>query len=358
MAPTHETTMTETAAPTPRDDGFAMPAEWAPHALTLMAWFGRSEGYTRPDLDVVDGLEACRAAHLAVANAVAEFEPVLMLVRPEHARLARRRLSARVELLEAELDDCWMRDNGPIFVTDARGEVAVVHFGFNGWGGRYPPWDNDARVPEVVARHLGVRRYVAPMVLEGGSFFVDGEGTLLTTEQCLLHPNRNPHLSREQIEQTLADYLGADRCLWLGQGHHDDFATDGHVDGIAGFVAPGRVVLHAPAHPAHPDRARGQDNVARLESARDARGRAIDVVRFDTGGTRGIAYLNLYRCNGGVVVPVAGDEHDEAAVAAIAELYPGRQIATVHAAELFTYGGGGPHCITQQVPRGRPVPHA
>ena len=117
-------------------------------------------------------------------------------------------------------------------------------------------------------------------------------------------------------------------------------------------------MLHAPAHPAHPDRARGQDNVARLESARDARGRAIDVVRFDTGGTRGIAYLNLYLCNGGVVVPVAGDEHDEAAVAAIAELYPGRQIATVHAAELFTYGGGGPHCITQQVPRGRPVPHA
>jgi agmatine deiminase len=348
-----QTSTMETGAPTPRDDGFAMPAEWVPHELTLMAWFGRSGGYTRPDLDVVDGLEACRAAHLAVANAVAEFEPVLMLVRPEHARLARRRLSARVDLLEAEFDDCWMRDNGPIFITDPHGDVALVHFGFNGWGGRYPPWDDDARVPEVVARHLGVRRYVAPMVLEGGSFFVDGEGTLLTTEQCLLNPNRNPHLSREQIEQTLADYVGVDRVLWLGEGHHDDFATDGHVDAIAGFVAPGRVVVHAPEHPDHPDHHSGRDNVARLAAARDARGRELDVVRFDPGGTSGMAYLNLYLCNGGVVVPVAGDEHDEAAIAAIAELHPERQLATVGAAELFTYGGGGPHCITQQVPVGR-----
>src|SRR5262245_26012989 len=233
-----------------------MPAEWAPHQLTLMSWFGRTEGYTNPDLDPVDGLEICRAVHVAVANAVAEFEPVLMLVRPEQARDARRQLSARVELLEAQLDDCWMRDNGPIFVTDPGGRIALVHFGFNGWGGRYPPWDDDARVPQVVAEHFGVRRYVTPMVLEGGSFFVDGEGTLLTTEQCLLNRNRNPHLSRAEIEETLADYLGAERCLWLGEGHHDDFATDGHVDGIAGFAAPGRVVLHAPSNPAHPDHAR------------------------------------------------------------------------------------------------------
>jgi agmatine deiminase len=351
-----DTTTTDIGSSTPRDDGFAMPAEWTPHQLTLMAWLSRSDGYTRPDLAVVDGLEACRAVHTAVANAVAEFEPVLMLVPPEQAGRARAALSARVELLEAAYDDMWMRDNGPIFVTDARGQVALVHFGFNGWGGRYPPWDRDARVPELLADHFDVRRYGAPMVLEGGSFFVDGEGTLLTTEQCLLNRNRNPHLSRAQIEQTLAEYLGAERCLWLGQGHHDDFATDGHVDGIAGFVAPGRVVLHAPSNPAHPDHARGRDNAARLAAARDARGRRLDVVRFDTAAAGGLAYLNLYLCNGGVVVPVAGSENDEVAVAAITELYPDRELVTVPAAALFAYGGGGPHCVTQQVPAGTFTP--
>ena len=138
-------------------------------------------------------------------------------------------------------------------------------------------------MPELIAAHLGVRRYVAPMVLEGGSFFVDGEGTLITTEQCLLHENRNPSMSREQIESTLSDYLGIDKVVWLGEGHYEDFSTDGHVDDIAHFLAPGRVILHAPSNPAHPDHGKGGENARRLRETSDARGRTIDVVEFDTG---------------------------------------------------------------------------
>ncbi len=343
--------------PTPHDDGFSMPPEWAPHQLTLMAWPCRTDGYTWPGRGGdLDGFERARAEHAAVANAVAEFEPVLMLVRPEHVRLARSALSTRVELLEAELDDAWLRDNGPIFVTDRTGQLALVHFRFNAWGEKFSSYDRDARVPEVIARHLGVRRYVAPIILEGGAFFVDGEGTLLTTEQCLLHENRNPTLSRSQIEAALRDYVGAECVLWLGEGHHDDFATDGHVDDVAHFLAPGRILLHAPSNLAHPDHVRGRDNLTRLARQQDAQGRRIEVISFDPGGPTGIPYLNLYVCNGGVVAPVDGSAEDEEALAQIRQSYPGREIVTVHAEALFTYGGGGPHCITQQVPAGSFAP--
>ena len=261
-------------------------------------------------------------------------------------------MSSRIELLEAELDDSWMRDNGPIFVRDADGRVALVQFGFNGWGEPAQPTAFDARVPEVIARHLGVRRYAAPMVLEGGSFFVDGDGTFITTEQCLLHENRNPGLTREDIESTLADYLGVDGVVWLGEGHYEDFSTDGHIDDIAHFLSPGRVILHAPSHPEHPDCARGRDNARRLSEAEDARGRAFEVVEFDTGEPGGIPYLNLYVCNGGVVAPIAGAPEDELALAQIRAVYPDREVVTVRSEVLFIAGGGGPHCITQQVPAG------
>ena len=176
------------------------------------------------------------------------------------------------------------------------------------------------------------------MVLEGGSFFVDGEGTLITTEQCLLNENRNPDMSREQIEQTLSDYLGIDKVVWLGEGHHEDFSTDGHIDDIAHFVAPGSVILHTPSNPAHPDHAKGVDNARRLGEATDARGRTIDVVEFDTGEAAGIPYLNLFVCNGGIVAPVAGTPQDEAALAQIRAVYPEREIVTVPADVLFIGG--------------------
>jgi agmatine/peptidylarginine deiminase len=170
---------------TPRQDGFAMPAEFARHQATWMSWPTRGSLW-------VGHLDSARDAWAATARAVAAFEPVTMVCNPGESSDVRRRCGAAVEPLECPIDDSWLRDNGPIFVTNARGEVALVHFDFNSWGGKYLPCDLDARLPDALASHFGIRRYRARSVLEGGSFFVDGEGTLLTTEQCLMHPNRNP----------------------------------------------------------------------------------------------------------------------------------------------------------------------
>jgi agmatine deiminase len=332
---------------TPREDGLAMPAEWAPHAATYLEW------PTRLDL-WGDLFEPATHDYAEVANAIAAFEPVVMVVNPEQASEARSRLSEGAEILPIPIDDSWMRDNGPIFVTDGRGGVALVHFRFNGWGDKYVPYDRDAEVPRHVAAYLGMRRYEAPMVLEGGSFFVDGEGTLLTTEQCLLHPNRNPGMTREQIERTLREYLGVNTIVWLGRGHSLDRDTDGHVDGIAQYVRPGVVILHLPADPQDPDHEPGKDNLRRLNEARDARGRAFEVIAFEPGASIA-AGLNLYLCNGAAIVPTDGAETDEPVLAQIRAAFPEREIVPVPGRTLLE-GGGGPHCITQQLPVGVPLP--
>jgi len=333
---------------TPREDGLAMPAEWAPHAATYMEWPTR--------LDLWGDLFAdAKRDYAEVANAIAGFEPVVMVANPEQVDEARRHLSDGVEILPIPIDDSWMRDNGPVFVTDGRGRVALIHFRFNSWGGKFLPYDRDAEVPRHVASHLGMRRYEAPMVLEGGSFFVDGEGTLLTTEQCLLNPNRNPQMTREQIEQTLRDYLGVDVIVWLGQGHSTDRDTDGHIDGVLQYVRPGVVMLLAPADPQDPDHEPGAENLRRLRSARDARDRAFEVIPFDPGPPNGLSYMNFYLPNGGVVVPVAGDpEEDEPALAQIRAAFPDREVVPVSGWTIHE-GGGGPHCITQQRPVGVPI---
>jgi agmatine deiminase len=334
---------------TPRDDGLAMPAEFAPHAATYMEW------PTRADL-WGDLFERAKQDYAEVANAVAAFEPVVMVVNPEQAGEARSFLSADVELLPIPIDDSWMRDNGPIFVTDRDGGVALVHFRFNSWGEKFLPYDRDAEVPTHVAEHLGMRRYEAPMVLEGGSFFVDGEGTLFTTEQCLLNPNRNPSMTREAIEDTLRASLGVDAVIWLGHGHSTDRDTDGHIDGVLQVVRPGVVMLLAPADPQDPDHEPGAENLRRLREARDARGRAIEVIAFDPGPPNGLSYMNFYLCNGGAVVPVVGRrEEDEPALAQIRAAFPDREVVPV-AGWTIHEGGGGPHCITQQLPVGAPLP--
>lgn len=227
---------------TPREAGYRMPAEWTPHSATLMIWPARKRMWgERYD-------DACRE-YAGVASAIAAFEPVYMVCNPGEGATVRRLCGEGVTPLEFGADDSWARDCGPTFVTDDAGNAAAVKFAFNAWGNRWHPYDQDALVPERIAEHFGVPVFTAPLVLEGGSFFVDGEGTLLTTEQCLLHPNRNPHLSREQIEQKLRDYLGVDTVIWLPFGHSLDTGptgTDGHVDGVAQFVAPGRVFLEVP----------------------------------------------------------------------------------------------------------------
>ncbi|MGZ5297653.1 MAG: agmatine deiminase family protein [Actinomycetota bacterium] len=334
---------------TPREDGLRMPAEWAPHQATLMEWPTICRQALWGEL-----FDRAKADFAAVANAVAAFEPVVMVADPGQASEARAMCGEGVEILSIPIDDSWMRDNGPIFVTDAHGGVALVHLRFNSWGNKYLPYDRDAEVPKHVASHLGMRRYEAPMVLEGGSFFVDGEGTLLTTEQCLLHPNRNPGMTRGQIERTLADYLGVEHVIWLGDGHPLDRDTDGHVDAIAQYLRPGVILLDAPGDPADPNHAAGQDNLGRLRAAHDAAGRAIEVVVFEAGTPSVTAYMNHYVVNGAVIVPADGEPNDDAALAQLQEAYPDREIITVPGATILE-GGGGPHCITQQIPAGVPL---
>lgn len=337
---------------TPRDDAFSMPPEFGRHRETLMAWPTRESLWGRH-------FERAKEDYAAVARAVAAFEPVTMVCLPGSAGEVRDLCGAGVEPLELPIDDSWMRDNGPIFVTNARGEVAMVHFRFNSWGEKYLPYDKDARVPELLAEELGVRRYEAPFVLEGGSFFVDGEGTLLTTETCLLNPNRNPSLTREQIEEGLRAYLGVDSIVWLPTGMAGDRDTDGHIDGVAQFVRPGTVMLLRPKEADDPDTPLGDSNAERLAAARDARGRSFEVLEVPTTasvdvegyGLVAIPYLNFYLVNGGAIVPTGGVPRDEEALELIHSAFPDREVVPVPGA-ILSFGGGGPHCITQQVPDG------
>jgi agmatine deiminase len=338
--------------PTPREDGFAMPAEYAPHQGTLMAWPARDEWWGAL-------LDAAKDEWAGVAQAVAAFEPVTMVCNPGLSDDVRRRCGAGVDPLELSIDDSWMRDNGPIFVTNAAGSVALVQFRFNSWGEKFLPYDNDARVPEGLASHLGVRRYQAPLVLEGGSFFVDGEGTLLTTEQCLLNPNRNPSRSRDEIEEGLRSFLGVDTVIWLPHGLVEDRDTDGHVDGLAQYIHPGVVMVSVAAGGDDPNAERFGEDRAVLARAKDSRGRSIEVLdgpvnawaEVESVGRVVIPYLNFYVVNGGVVVPIGGVPEDEAALEVVGKAFPDREVVGVPAA-LISHGGGGPHCITQQIPAG------
>jgi agmatine deiminase len=338
--------MPDEPVPTPRREGFSMPAEWTPHAATLMAW--------PLDRDYWEGrVEDARREWAGVARAIADFEPVIMVCNPGDESSVRDHCGASVEVLPIPIDDSWMRDSGPIFVRDRVGEVAAVSFRFNAWGERSPFWAKDDAMPRAVANHLGMRTFEAPFVLEGGAVLTDGEGTLFTTEMCLLNPNRNPNMTREEIEQGLLEYLGADAVVWLPFGMAGDVgpvATDGHVDGVAHVVAPGLLLLLVPDDPGDEDYAFGRANLERLAACVDAGGRTIEAIHL-VGADGRNAYANCYVANGVVIAPVVGAPSDEAGLAQLSEAFPDREVIGV-AAGTMAFGGGGPHCITQQVPVG------
>ena len=333
---------------TPAADGFAMPPEWAPHARCYISWPCREDLWT-------GYLEKVKTSYADVAKAINRFEPVTMLTPPSDVSEAHIYLDPDIEVFEVDLDDSWVRDNGPIFVVSDSGEVALVDFDFNGWGNRYSPYNKDNALPASLAKALGIRYYKAPMVLEGGSFYVDGEGTLLTTESCLLNPNRNPHLSREEIENTLADYLGINKVIWLGRGLHDS-VTDGHIDGVACFVRPGVVMAASTNDPSDANYPALTENLDRLRSATDAKGRSIEIIeiplpkRHEFEGKHICAtYINFYAPNGGIVVPVCDDPNDETALDVFRETFPNRKVVGVNTV-FIGLGGGSIHCITQQRP--------
>ena len=320
-----------------------MPAEWAPHERTIVCWPARESMWQEFFADA-------KAEHAAVVNAIAAFEPVTLAVDPSQEAEARAAVRGDVDVVAIPLDDSWARDSGPIFVTGG-GSRAGVDFAFNAWGEMFTPYDDDAEFAARVLEHLGEERLDArDLILEGGSIAVDGEGTLITTEQCLLHPNRNPALSREEIEARLREALGVERIVWLGLGLVEDDDTDGHVDNICAWIGPGRVLLQTVADEADPNFAHCRENADRLAAA------GLEVVEIDVlprldadGPPTVVPYVNFYVANGALIVPVTGAETDTDALALLERLYPGREAVPVSGTTL-ALGGGGVHCITQQVP--------
>jgi agmatine deiminase len=333
----------------PAEDGFAMPAEWEPHARTWMAWPCRAQIWG-------DNLGAAREAYAEVAQSIGGFEPVTMIAKPK--QIAEVSLTTGVSALPLAIDDSWMRDNGPTFVRNAAGEIAGVHWRWNAWGQKYDDYERDAEVAGAILEHLRMRRYPASFVLEGGAIHTDGQGTLLTTESVLLNPNRNPGMTKADMEEQLRLFLGVRTVIWLGQGLKGD-DTDGHVDNLAAFVRPGVVVALTSSDTSDDNYAVLADNMARLKAATDANGKPLEILEIEQPkprlGRQGhrmvLSYINFYICNEAVIVPAFEDAQDRRAFDLFAKAFPDRQIAQVPGSDIV-YGGGGIHCITQQQPAG------
>ncbi|KAI8476561.1 MAG: hypothetical protein J3K34DRAFT_453147 [Monoraphidium minutum] len=352
-----------------------MPAEWAPHAGTWMAWPTRLDVWRA-------GAAPARAAFTDVILAIARFEPVTVIADPAAWAEARAALPDHVRVVEMRHDDSWLRDSGPTVVL---GEISNcpqptirlpvgIDWAFNGWGDLYGSFEQD----KLVARKLcGVERmpYVSvDMVLEGGSIHVDGEGTMLTTEECLLHPNRNPSMTKADIEAELKRYTGVTKVVWLPKGLAFDDDTNGHVDNFACFAEPGVVLLAWSDDENDPQYAISREALEVLSRERDTKGRPFRVVKLPcppplyrtqeewetldeegrknrhAGERLAASYANFYVCNGAVIMPAFGlPDHDAAAAAALKAAFPGRTVVAVGTREIVL-GGGNVHCITQQQP--------
>ena len=341
----------------PSPGGWRMPAEWAPHERTWMAW--PSAGYTL-GATAADAEEA-RDTWAAVARAVARFEPVTVVADPRDEAIARESLGDRIEVVTAPLDDAWMRDIGPTFVVAPDGSLAAIDWVFNGWGAqRWATWDKDTRIASFVAARAGAPRILSDLVNEGGGIHVDGLGTVLLTETVQLDPGRNPGLGRAGVEAEMARTIGATTCIWLPRGltrDYDEFGTRGHVDIVATFAAPGVVLLHWQGDPGHPDHEVSVELEGLLSSSRDARGELLEVVRVpapttleDDEGPVDWSYINHLVVNGGVVACTFDDPQDADSLAVLERAYAGRRVVGVDARPLFARGGGI-HCITQQQPK-------
>jgi agmatine deiminase len=362
--------MTRLLTRTPGADGYWMPAEFERHAGCWMLWPERMDNWR-------EGARPAQKAFAVVAAAIARFEPVSVAASAAQYEFARAQLDSRVRVVEISNNDAWMRDVGPTFVVNAAGRRRAVDWRFNSWGGldggMYFPWDQDDLVAQKVAAIEGVDRYRAPLVMEGGALHADGQGTLLVTEQCLLNPNRNPLLSKEQIEKHLRDYTGASAIIWLGQGVVDD-ETDGHVDNLACFARPGEVCLTYTANRRDAQWVVSNDALERLHAARDARGRKLKVHKLPSPGplkmsaaeAAGVhhragsrpreagsrlagSYVNFYMANGGIVAPLLDRRKDAEAIRRLKRVFPEREVVGVPGREILL-GGGNIHCITQQVP--------
>lgn len=331
-----------------------MPAETEPQARVWMA-FPTSNSY------LADGQETAARAWAAVARTIAEFEPVTMVVDPADTGTARRHLDEqKIEIVEAPLDDAWMRDIGPTFVVDETGRLGAVDWVFNGWGAQsWATWGEDERVGSFVAGLAGAKLEVSRLVNEGGGIHVDGLGTVLVTETVQLDPRRNPGWTKEDVEAELARTIGADHVIWLPRGLYRDslrLGTGGHVDLTVTIPSPGVLLVHVQEDPAHPDHAISREILDVVRDTRDAAGRPWEIIEVpaprivrDSVDWVDYSYINHLVVNGGVIGCAFDDPNDLQAKEILEVAYPGREVVMVPALDVFS-GGGGVHCITQQEP--------
>jgi agmatine deiminase len=344
------------AALTPAAAGFVMPPEWAPHEATWLTW--PKDPVTWPDR-----VPQVETIFLRMIEALAEHETVNLLVNDEatEARVRARMTwpqAADVRLHRIRTVDSWIRDYGPNFIVRRRGGASLAYndWIFNAWGGKYETLMADDAVGAALEPLLGIPRFTPGLVLEGGSIDVNGSGVVLTTEQCLLNGNRNPTRSKEEIEQALRDHLGVSQVLWLGEGVAGD-DTDGHIDDISRFVSPTTIVTAVEEDPSSPNHEPLQENLRRLELARDPHGRAFDIVTLPMPGAvlagddpLPASYANFYIANGVVLLPVYGHVNDARAADTLQGLFPDRRVVSINC-EPLVWGMGAIHCVTQQQPR-------
>jgi agmatine deiminase len=342
---------------TPASLGYRMPAEWAPHDRTWMAFPTANQTFDSPG-----HLHAARLAWAEVANTVVRYEPVTLVVNTGESADARKYVADQVDLVERPLDDAWMRDIGPTFLTDGKGGLAATDWVFNGWGAQsWAGWENDQHIAEAVTGLTGVRRFASRLINEGGGIHVDGEGTVLVTETVQLGEGRNSDWTKEEVEAELHAQLGTTKAVWLPRGltrDYDEFGTRGHIDIVASFVRPGVVVAHVQPDPAHPDHEVCKELVTILRTSTDAAGRRLEVIELpaptvlldEDGEPVDYSYINHYVANGAVILCAFGDPRDQQAAEILGEAYPGRTVELVDAREIFA-NGGGIHCITQQQPK-------
>ena len=356
---------------TPKKDGFRMPGEFEPHEQIFMIWPERPDNWR-------NGGKPVQEAFVNVAKAISRFEPVTMLASAGQYANARNRLPAEIRVVEASNNDSWIRDCGPTFVKNDKGDLRAVDWEFNAWGGLvdglYFPWDQDNMIAQKVCELERVDSYKTKnFVLEGGSFHVDGEGTVITSEMCLLSEGRNPHLSKAEIEDMLKEYLNAEKVIWVKDGIDPD-ETNGHIDDVACFVRPGEVACIYTDNKEDPFYQVCQDTYNQLINETDAKGRKLKVHKlttpklpvtlsadFDIDYVEGTipreegdlciaSYMNFLIVNGGVIVPQYDDEYDALALEQIQAMFPEREVVGVSTREVV-YGGGNIHCITQQQPK-------
>jgi agmatine deiminase len=341
-------------------DGYRLPAEWEPHAATWIAWPHRRATFLG-DFAVIPEFFA------RFIRLLAPWEPVKVIATGAALADARDRLRgvANVECIDIPTNDSWLRDTGPVFLSPRQhgmkgqgtSRPVAVCWEWNAWGGKYPPWDLDARVSRAIAGRLDMTVVSPGVVLEGGAIETDGEGTLLVNHRCVDDPKRNPGLPRGELEQVLRTQLAIDRVIWLG-GELSGDDTDGHIDQLARFVSPGCVVAARQPDRLDPNHASLAENLEQLAAAVDARGRRLEVIPIDippqfafAGTQLPASHLNFYVANGTVMVPVFGARTDEPAIRTLGGCFPGRRIVPVDCQELVR-GRGALHCITRDQPAG------